>query len=387
MSQTALFPSDLMHTSATVDALDLAGFELGWDHAHYRLVPPAEHLHEGHPVRQGWQAGQSVFGARTLKSTPAVRQWLQLRLTAWLRGQAFENLSVTPNFLAQLEVAFCPVTALPLTHGTGAPTDAVIERANAAAAYAAGNLVMMSRQAAAAKAQCAWNDALGFAEDIATGRVDHVAGLDAAAWQRMGVLMSLATPLKHAQVASLPLVTLPPNRLRVLNPVQALQTLVTLLFTRPAYARQMLELAALMPSSAARQAFQVFMHTMLARRVAAGPQPPARTLRQCMEQAWLHPLVQRRWQRLALTLRESDCEHLVQLASRRGLWGAEGRWLPRHAATEGWSLDTRGQARSSAPVSAARYVGDTPSSSPSSSPRAVRAWYSRSSMPMTISES
>jgi hypothetical protein len=106
----------------------------------------------------------------------------------------------------------------------------------------------------------------------------------------------------------------------------------------------MMELAALMPGSQARQAFQVFMHTLLARRVAAGPQPDARALRRTLQDAWQHPLVQRRWQRLALSLRESDCEHLVQLAVKRGLWGGEGRWLPRHAATEGWALDSRGHA-------------------------------------------
>ena len=49
---------------------DRTGFEIGWDHAHYRLVPPADHLHAGHPVRQGWEAGQAVFGLRTLRATP-----------------------------------------------------------------------------------------------------------------------------------------------------------------------------------------------------------------------------------------------------------------------------------------------------------------------------
>jgi len=342
MSQAALFPSEVFSVAA--DPLDRTGFEIGWDHAHYRLVPPPEHLHDSHPVRQGWQAGQAVFGARTLKPTPAVRQWLQLRLKAWTHGQVFEGLQVTPHFLAQLQVPRCPVTLEPLTHDSGADTDAVVERACGGAGYAAGNLLVMSRRAAAAKGRCAWDEALRFAEDIERGHLPHVAGLGAAEWQRMAVLMSLATPLKHAQVASLPLVVLPPNRLRVLNPVQALQTLLTLLFTRPAYARQMLELAALMPSSLARQAYQVFMHTMLARRVAAGPCPSGPALRTWMAEAWTHPLVQRRWHRLALTLRESDCEHLVQLASRRGLWAGEGRWLPRHAATEGWGLESQGQA-------------------------------------------
>jgi hypothetical protein len=38
-----------------------AGFELGWDYAHYGTVPPADHLHPYSPVRQGWEAGRSNF--------------------------------------------------------------------------------------------------------------------------------------------------------------------------------------------------------------------------------------------------------------------------------------------------------------------------------------
>jgi hypothetical protein len=345
MTQAALFANEL---PAEPDAADAPGFEIGWDCARYRVVPPPEHLHAGNPVRQGWQAGQAVFGHRTLRPSPAVRQWLQLRLSAWLRGHSFEDLQVTPNFLAQLEAPLCPVTREPLTHGTGRPTDAVVERVFHGAGVAAGNLVMLSTRAAAAKAQCGWDDALAFAHRIECGHVERIAGLDAAEWSRLAVLMSLATPLQHVQVASLPLLVLPPNRLRVLNPVQALQTLLTLLFTRPAYARNMADLAAVMPSSVARQAYQVFMHTLLARRVAAGPQADGPALRRAMEEAWQHPLVQRRWQRLALSLSAGDCEHLVQYAGRRKLAGESWQWLSRASATEGWALESQGRAAGAA---------------------------------------
>ncbi len=80
------------------------GFEIGWDFAHYRLVPPAEQLLPGNPVRDGWEAGQSVFGVRTLRATPHVKKWLQLRLGAWTRGKAFDLFQVTPNFLERIDV-------------------------------------------------------------------------------------------------------------------------------------------------------------------------------------------------------------------------------------------------------------------------------------------
>lgn len=218
---------------------------------------------------------------------------------------------------------------------------------------------MLSPRAAAAKANCTWNDAMRFAQQIEHGDVDRIGGLNAAEWSRLAVLMSLATPLQHTEVAALPLLVLPPNRLRVLNPVQALQTLLTLLFTRPAYARNMADIAAVMPGSVARQAYQVFMHTLLARRVAAGPLADGPALRRAMEQAWQHPLVQRRWHRLALSLTASQCEHLVQLASRRKLAGQAWQWLSRAAATDGWALESQGKdAPASATAALSRASGD-----------------------------
>lgn len=346
--------------------LTALAFEIGWDHAHYRLVPPAEHLHEGNPVRQGWQAAQQVFGNRTLRATPQVRLWLQLRLQAWLRGQAFETVQVTPNFLGQIEVGVCPVTRRALTHGLGKPTDAVVERMFNGAGFAAGNLAMLSAEARDAKGELAWSDALANARRIEAGEAEDILGLGAAEWMRLAVMMSLATPLAHEQVASLPLAVLPPNRLRVLNPVQALQLLLTLQFMRAGYARRMVDIAVAMPA-VARQEYHVLMHTLLARRVAAGPQADLPTLRRTMEDAWSHPLVVRRWQRLALRLTEADCERIVQHADRRGLTGTECRLLDRAAAVDGWAIAPQAPAQSYAAPSVAAASAAAASRAPSRS--------------------
>ena len=63
----------------------------------------------GSPLRQrlGGRAAPR-FGARTLAPTPHVRRWLQLRLSAWRRGRAFEGMQVTPNYLRQIDVALLP---------------------------------------------------------------------------------------------------------------------------------------------------------------------------------------------------------------------------------------------------------------------------------------
>ena len=58
-------------TSMNDGTTDRTAFELGWDYAHYRLTPPPEALADGHPVRQGWQAGSAVFGAKDYRATIA----------------------------------------------------------------------------------------------------------------------------------------------------------------------------------------------------------------------------------------------------------------------------------------------------------------------------
>jgi hypothetical protein len=344
MSQIALPFDPATQAAAEPAGFDATGFEIGWDYAHHRLTPPADHLHGTHPVRQGWEAGRAAFGARTLKPSRHVRQWLELRLQAWLRGQAFEDVMVTPRFLAQIDVTRCPVTRETLTHGLDAPTDAVVARVFAGAGCAAGNLAVLSRRAAAARGACSAAEAQGIARRIGAGEQAAVSGLDGPQWERLAALLRMATPLPHAQVACLPLQVLPPNRLRLLNPVQAVQALLTLLLTGSAYARRMADLGALMPTADARKCYFLFMNTMLARRLAVGWSADRARLRTTLEDAWTHPVVVRRWEQLALRLTRADCERVVRLASERALGAAGWRWIDDAAATEGWAIESAGRA-------------------------------------------
>lgn len=341
---------------------DATAFEIGWDYAHYRVAPPADHLHEGHPLRHGWEAGQAVFGTRTLRATVHVRKWLQLRLNAWLRGRVFEGVQVTPHFLAQIDVPACPITREVLTHATSLPSDASVDRVCNRAGYAAGNLAVMSTRANAAKSGYEWDDALTFARQIERGQLGRIDGLGPTEWSRLAVLMSFVTLLPHAQAACLPLLVLPPNRLRVLNPVQGLQVMLTLQFAQPGRARRIATLSALLPA-ASRGEFQVFMNTLLARRVAAGRLTDVAAMRRAMEDAWAHPLVNRRWQRLALSLTAADCERIVQRASERGLAAEACRYTTLEQATEGWSLETNGYLTRGSVAAAPRRTLSTPATS------------------------
>lgn len=334
------------HRRLPADAADAdPGFEIGWDFAHHRLVPPAEHLLPGNPVRDGWEAGQAVFGTRTLRATPHVRKWLQLRLGAWMRGKAFELVQVTPGFLERIDVDVCPITGQALTHGTGADTDASIDRVNNRAGYAAGNLAVMSVRANRAKSAYDWSDAAAFVRQIEAGRLGEIDGLDARAWARLASLTSYCTPLGHAAAANLPLLVLPPPRLRLLNPVQAVQAGLTMCFARPRKAPRLDALVRIFPADVQHEA-RSFLTTLLARRIAAGPAATAVALRAALETAWCEPLIVRRWQRVALRLTAASCETVAAALPAAAADVAPMRHLRFDQATEGWALDTGGLAPS-----------------------------------------
>jgi hypothetical protein len=337
MSTTLDLFADTLPAVHEARGADRTAFELGWDYAHYRLTPPPEALAKGHAVRQGWQAGGAVFGNRTLKPTPPVRKWLQLRFGAWRRGRVFEGTQVTPNFLAQIDVPVCPITRTALTHASGAGSDASVDRVCNQAGYAAGNLAVMCSRANEAKADLGCRDALTVVKQLEASGLDTLDGLSALQWSRLAVLMSFATLMKHDEAACLPLLVLPPNRLRLLNPVQALQAVVTLAFTETQAVPRLRELMAHLPAPT-RHDFQVFVLTLQARRLAIGMKTSGAELRHALEDLWTDAAVNRRWQRLALQLDEAACERAVRMASKLRLGGRGWQWMPQAAATDGWAM-------------------------------------------------
>ena len=344
------------------------GFRIGWEHARYLTTPPADHLHAGHPVRQGWEAGRGGFAGRTLAPARAARMWLALRLQAWLRGRAFDDLMVTPRFVARIDVGCCPITQVALTHspaGAESATDAVVMPLHERAGCVAGNLAVVSRQVAQARAALSPQDMAHIVQRLAAGEVASVAGMELPAWRRLQALTSLVTPQAHDQAAAQPLHVLPPPRVRLLNPVQGLQAVLTMVFTGPGYARQLTDLGTFMPHAQARRAYFLFMNAMLARRLSARGAVPLALVRHALEQAWSHPLVQQRWQALTQMMTPAQAERVLRLVAQRGavslggagaarpagavsaLGGAVGtkgfawRWMDASAATEGWALETQ----------------------------------------------
>ena len=329
--------------ASTLTLHERIGFELGWDYAHYRMQPPAPYGQEPSPLRDGWLAGAAAFGQRTLLASRHVRKWLQLRLHAWLRGRSVELTQVTPNYLKQIDATHCPITRLPLSAATLEATDASIDRVRNDAGYAAGNLAVMSARANHAKGAGGWRDALATLKRLEAERLAEIDGLDAAQWARVAVLASFVEPLPHEQALALPLLVLPPNRLRLFNPVQALQALICRLLLAPGWAQRASRLEVLLPGKPARRAFQMFFHALLprvleARRVDAHPL----ALRWAIEDAWRNALVHRRWIAFARLLSAAQCERVLQRAAARGLAATRIEHLGEAGATEGWNLESRG---------------------------------------------
>lgn len=336
-----------LDTRRHADAADHTGFELGWDHAHHGLVPPPGLMLDGTPVSQGWCAGKAVFGRRTLAATRHVRQWLALRTLAWRRGIVFEGTQVTAHYLGQIDVTHCPVTRRAL--GGGAADAPVVERLNAEAGYAAGNLAVVSAVAADAKAGLDTHELLRRAARADAGIDPTPAGLAPADLWRLAVLQSFVTALPFAEAARIPLRALPPNRVRVLNAVQALQVLVTLQFAQKGWSQRLRLLAETLSAAELRHDFNLFIGAFAPRLVEAGP-----ASRRTLEDAWADARVQRRWQQFVLALGEHGVDGLVERAAQAGLAGQRALVHASPAqATEGWSLASRGRV-AAVGVSAAR---------------------------------
>jgi hypothetical protein len=329
----------------TADPVHAAGFELGFDHARHGLVPPPGLLLDGTPVGQGWRAGRAVFGHRARAATAAVRHWLELRTAAWRGGIAFEPHQLTPQFLAQIRVARCPVLRVALHGHHGAPAAACVERLNPDAGYAAGNVATLAHAAAQARDGVDVLEAVRRARRAeATG--EPVQGLDAGAWWRLAVLRSFATPLPFFEAAGLPLAVLPPNRVRLLNAVQGLQALLTQHFMAPGWGERLRTIGAALPEHTLRQDFNLWVGAMLPRVLEAHQRSreAGRDLRDALEDAWLAERVMRRWHHFALALGEAGVAALLERALALPLPGRVALAHGDAQAVDGWALEAGGRA-------------------------------------------
>lgn len=300
-------------------------FAIGWAHARLGCPPPDDLMAPGQAMHQGWVAGRQHHGPVAAPAPAPQQRWLALRLHAWRRGLRFDAGQVNARHLADLQVSRCPVLRQPLSAQAGDPLAATVDRLNDAVGYVPGHLVVMSHQANRAKGCLRWQEArdnaeLARARDEAPGTGQHN-GLNADAWERLAALMALVTPLPHPVAAGLPLRVLPPRRLRLVNPIQALQALLTRQLMRAGYAERIAQWVAVLPGPLLRRDFQLFFHTLLAHSLRGGRAQDPVQLRDRLEDAWAHQDVLRRWQRFATALSAQQAAMLLDQAVTAGLGG------------------------------------------------------------------
>jgi len=329
------FDLDMDDAPAAISAHERVGLALGRDYALHGVTPPIAHLYPQSPLQRGWLAARGR-PVRTPASAP-VQQWLALRTHAWARGRSFEDIQLTPNHLAQLDTEHCPITRELLDDGSRS-----IDRVRDDAGYAAGNLAVMSRRANQAKGDRNQQALADMATSCAAGPITRMGGLAEKEWQRLAVLASFVTPLPHEQAAQIPLHVLPPNRLRLFNPIQALQTLVTRQLATPGWSARLSRVEALLPTDTLRTDFNRFLLALAPRVLAANELQQPHEIRWALEDAWAQPLVQKRWVRFALQLTAEQAESLVERAAAKKLSPVH---IQRHDdATDGWALATGGYA-------------------------------------------
>jgi hypothetical protein len=253
-----------------------------------------------------------------------------------------ELMQVTPNYLQQIDVSHCPITRVALSTATLDASDASVDRVRNDAGYAAGNLAVMSTKANHAKAAHGFHDALRRVKQIESGRLGGIDGLTAAQWSRVAVLCSFVEPLDHAEACTIPMLVLPPNRLRLFNPVQALQAFISQQLLSPGWSHRASRFEHLLPGKPARRAFQAFFHALLPRVLEASRGASVLQARWAIEDAWRHPLVIKRWHAFATLLTPAQCEALVAQATARKLGATRVQQLDDEQATEGWNLESRG---------------------------------------------
>lgn len=309
---------------------DPLGWQLGFDHALHHVALPAAHLHPASPLFQGFHAAlQTGSSPRRREVAAGTRAWLALRLQAWQEGLPFEDQLLTPHYLRQLRRSHCPVTRAALQDELGHRQQRVWARLRQDLGYAAGHLVQLSRCAAQALAGRSARQLRAIAERL-TAQGGSEAGLDAAAWARLAALVRLVTP-QDADPDALPV--LPPNRLRLLNPQQALQAWVGRQLALEGWAARGTALTEALPSGAARQAAHG-LWAALAPHALRLPQHEGMERLWRLEDVWCDARVQRRWAQLLLQLQGVDLEALLLK-----LPAPAGCHIEHHAeagATEGW---------------------------------------------------
>ena len=338
-------------------------------------------------LHQGYKAGRAQTGARTLQPHAGVDAWLATRLQALQWQRAYDADCLNPRLLSQIAKSHCPVTGAWLSPDSLSQERPRLTAAHVARlatlapgqAYVPGRVVVMSAQAlgwledtlqsldGAAEGETLWRALQARAREACQ---DGATQASPESYERLAALVSYVTPLSHREACALPLLVLPPNRLQLSNPVQAVQALLTRLFVAGQPSRELAALRQLIQPRAVQQRLDAFVrafrHALAAvwsaRQVRFEGGAQDALLDTCLEEAWRVREVQACWHQLARQWDAAECEALLQRWSLRGAvtadsqdaalpealdwqphWPSARRALPRWSAVKEEPLTLGGQ--------------------------------------------
>jgi hypothetical protein len=320
---------DPTHPLENLSHLGDLGFELGWDYARHGLAPPARLRVVGHPVCEGWASGLPVHHRRTVPTSPVIRHWLRLRLNAWLHGEPVDLQSLTPHLLAKIiprnhpeGASYCPITRCALrgidSHPRQkTPHDAKVVRVNVEQPWSGNNVIVVGRNAADALATLTGSarqrlkQTLSLVQSLKSSASSSstqpvVHGLHGAQWARLGVMLSMTTPMRHEQAACLPMLVLPPQQLQRLHPVQDLQAIITSQWLSPGWSQRRQHMENLIQGAQTRRALRRFLDHFVQRVLRSGHPEQALRWRWALEDTWRHAEVLDLWQGFALQIKPEE---------------------------------------------------------------------------------
>jgi hypothetical protein len=150
------------------------GYLLGQDWSYYHQPLPIE---ADAAIYRGYEDNTAHY-ARGLEVDRFIKKWLQLRYHAYLRKRTVSE-DMTIDLIKGLDIAFCQVTGVNLTHGFQLESDWSIERLCNQAGYAWGNLAIISKKANEARGSMTYQEI----QDASESK-KNINGLTPAEWRR-----------------------------------------------------------------------------------------------------------------------------------------------------------------------------------------------------------
>lgn len=284
-------------------------------------------------VLEGFREGQHQRRGRAF-STPYERKLLRLKLSAFKRGRAVDE-NVTPAFLEQIAVAYCPITRREMTSGTGTDSDATVDRVFNDAAYAVGNLAMMSMKANQAKGTLLPSALLELA-----GSGSETRGLSSMEWMRLACLASISAPddCKHLL---LPMYVFPPRLLALTNPNVVIQLATTMLAAGMQSTKDRAAYRAQLSGKQSKRRFDAYLHALAAQAqamVLGHGHPDLRQFAFCG--CWENELVWQRFQEFMVGCTDAEKLGLCAIARR----ASRGNLVQDKTPFKNWAVETGGYA-------------------------------------------